>query len=579
MKNTFKYLLLLGAAALGLAACQQEEEADIKGVVGDFAYIVDGTEAKYAGATCEVFHTPIGEMGEVSTTVTVALTKKQDSDVEVVLALDDSAIDKDCTPFPAGVLKFNENVTIPAGQKTAEVAVTVANDDFAKLVELKYQAIFRIASASVVKVSSNSNAAYLTALTETINPADNIVSVQSSTSTFELKHYHAEVEEGAAPEIETISVDMKKTITIEGTEPAFLPFDVTLVHDPALIADYNAANGTSYVQVPSDVTVSITPATMAKDATSTTSTVSISVEDQAKLLDSNGYLIPVKVTDVGDATLSPDCGVSYIVVNVKNIQGSSNFFSALYLGDYRMSTWYMFQKPVDMSNGYTYIFHMFIDEFDSDNKMRIGDFADANEKWINMLRIGEKSGERSLEWFAGPDGARVKLYTPVLEAQKWYQIALRFDNNSYQLYCEKQKVAEYKLSDEEKEKMKSCAGYPATFQALEFNSSWGANYRNGSAFQGRLWYVSVWNTALNSSYITRYAYRTMNNAFITNAGYGLVHFWPMDEGDGHILAEKTGRGEAIDFSKTTRCDDESSMTSADVREYVGWKNDSFNTFN
>lgn len=578
MKNTFKYLLLLCATAFGFASCQ-EEVADVQGVVGDFAYIVDGTEAKYAGATCEVFHTPIGEMGEVATTVTVALTKTQASDVEVVLALDDSAIDKDCTPFPAGVLKFNEKVTIPAGEKTADVEVTVANADFAKLVELKYQAIFRIASASVVKVSSNSNAAYLTALTEIIDPADNIVSVSTSVSTFDLKHYHAEAAEGEEGEIETISVDMKKTITINGTEPAFLPFDVTLVHDPALIAEYNAANGTSYLQVPSDVTVSITTATMAKDATSTTATVSISAEDQAKLLDSNGYLIPVKVTNVGDATLSPDCGISYIAVNVKNIQGSSNFFSALYLGDYRMSTWYMFQKPVDLSNGYTYIFHMFIDEFDSDNKMRIGDFADANEKWINMLRIGEKSGERSLEWFVGPDGARVKLYTPVLEAQKWYQIALRFDNNSYQLYCEKQKVAEYKLSDEEKEKMKSCAGYPATFQALEFNSSCGANYRNGSAFQGRLWYVSVWKTALNSSYITRYAYRTMNSAFITNAGYGLVHFWPMDEGDGHVLAEKSGRGEAIDFSKTVRCDDESSMTSADVRDYVGWKNDSFNTFN
>ena len=88
MKNTFKYLLLLGAAALGLAACQQKEEADIKGVVGDFAYIVDGTEAKYAGTTCEVFHTPLGEMGELATTVTVALTKVQSSDVEVVLALD-----------------------------------------------------------------------------------------------------------------------------------------------------------------------------------------------------------------------------------------------------------------------------------------------------------------------------------------------------------------------------------------------------------------------------------------------------------------------------------------------------------
>jgi hypothetical protein len=52
----------------------------------------------------------------------------------------------------------------------------------------------------------------------------------------------------------------------------------------------------------------------------------------------------------------------------------------------------------------------------------------------------------------------------------------------------------------------------------------------------------------------------------------------MDDAAGHILVEKTGRGENIDFTKTTRCDDESSMTSADVSAYVGWKNDPFNSF-
>ena len=524
--------------------------------------------------TCEIFHTPIGELGEIKTDVVVALTKVQKTDVEVVLALDNTNLSDGYSVFPDDVVKFEEKVIIPAGEKSVTFDMTVENKDFAKLVDLKYQAILRIASASGVKVSSNSNAAYLMVLTETINPADNIINVASSTSTFEIKQYHGE--DGS---IETVAANITKNITIKGTEPAFLPFEITLAHAPELIAAYNEANGTSYLAVPEGVTVNITsPVEMVKDATTVSATVSVSEDDQAKLLDSNGYLIPVKVTNVGDATLSPDCGVSYIAINVKNIEGSADYFSALYLGDYRMSTWYMFQKPIDLSAGYTIIFHMFIDEFDADNKMRIGDFADANEKWINMLRIGEKSGERSLEWFAGPDGARVKLYTPVLEAQKWYQIALRFDNNSYQLYCEKTKVAEYKLSDEEKERMKSCVGYPAKFQALEFNSSWGANYRNGSAFQGRLWYVSVWNKAISSSYITRYAYRTMNSAFITNTSYGLQAFWPMDDAAGHILVEKSGRYENIDFTKTTRCDDESSMTSADVSAYVGWKNDPFNSF-
>ena len=573
MKNTFKNILILAAAVFGLAACQ-EEVADVQGVVGDFAYLVDGTQAEYMAPTCEIFHTPIGELGEIKTDVVVALTKVQKTDVEVVLALDNTNLSDGYSVFPDDVVKFEEKVIIPAGEKSVTFDMTVENKDFAKLVDLKYQAILRIASASGVKVSSNSNAAYLMVLTETINPADNIINVASSTSTFEIKQYHGE--DGS---IETVAANITKNITIKGTEPAFLPFEITLAHAPELIAAYNEANGTSYLAVPEGVTVNITsPVEMVKDATTVSATVSVSEDDQAKLLDSNGYLIPVKVTNVGDATLSPDCGVSYIAINVKNIEGSADYFSALYLGDYRMSTWYMFQKPIDLSAGYTIIFHMFIDEFDADNKMRIGDFADANEKWINMLRIGEKSGERSLEWFAGPDGARVKLYTPVLEAQKWYQIALRFDNNSYQLYCEKTKVAEYKLSDEEKERMKSCVGYPAKFQALEFNSSWDANYRNGSAFQGRLWYVSVWNKAISSSYITRYAYRTMNSAFITNTSYGLQAFWPMDDAAGHILVEKSGRYENIDFTKTTRCDDESSMTSADVSAYVGWKNDPFNSF-
>lgn len=573
MKNTFKNILILAAAVFGLAACQ-EEVADVQGVVGDFAYLVDGTQAEYMAPTCEIFHTPIGELGEIKTDVVVALTKVQKTDVEVVLALDNTNLSDGYSVFPDDVVKFEEKVIIPAGEKSVTFDMTVENKDFAKLVDIKYQAILRIASASGVKISSNSNAAYLMVVTETIDPANNVINVANSTSTFEIKQYHGE--DGS---IETVAANITKNITIKGTEPAFLPFEITLAHAPELIAAYNEANGTSYVAVPEGVTVNITsPVEMVKDATTVSATVSVSEDDQAKLLDSNGYLIPVKVTNVGDATLSPDCGVSYIAINVKNIEGSADYFSALYLGDYRMSTWYMFQKPIDLSAGYTIIFHMFIDEFDADNKMRIGDFADANEKWINMLRIGEKSGERSLEWFAGPDGARVKLYTPVLEAQKWYQIALRFDNNSYQLYCEKTKVAEYKLSDEEKERMKSCVGYPAKFQALEFNSSWGANYRNGSAFQGRLWYVSVWNKAISSSYITRYAYRTMNSAFITNTSYGLQAFWPMDDAAGALCVEKTGRYESIDFSKTTRCDDESSMTSADVSAYVGWKNDPFNSF-
>lgn len=141
MKNTFKYLLLLAAAAFGFAACQQEEEADVQGVVGDFAYIVDGTEAMYKATTCYVYHTTtLGEVGEVKTTVKVALTKAQDKAVDIVVDVDNTSLTDSYNAFPEGVLKFDGNVTIPAGETEASFDVTVAQADFAKLPEVLYQA-------------------------------------------------------------------------------------------------------------------------------------------------------------------------------------------------------------------------------------------------------------------------------------------------------------------------------------------------------------------------------------------------------------------------------------------------------
>lgn len=572
MKNIFKYMLLLGAVAFGLASCQ-EKEADIKGLVGEFIYIVDGAEAEYAGPTCQVFHTPIGELGEVRTEFVVALTKVQKSDVKAVLALDNTSLGDGYAAFPDGVVKFEENVTIPAGEKEVTVEMTVSNDDFAQLTEEKYQAVIRVASANAVKVSTNSNAACMMAVTETIDPADNKISIRrSSASTFEIKHYH-----GDDGSVETVAANVSKNITIDGSEPAFLPFEVTLAHDPALVAAYNAANGTEYLPVPEGVTVNVTsPVTMLKDETSASSSFSISEDDQAKLLDSKGYLIPVKVTDAGDATVADDSEPAYIIVKVKNIEGSADYFSALYLGDYRMSTWYMFQNPIDLSNGYTYVFHVFIDEITDHS--RIGDFADANENWINMLRYGQKGNKDTrLEWFVGPNNCRKQLYAPAIDAQKWYQYALVYDKNNYIMYLEGEEVARYTLTDDDKAKMANLVS--PKFQSMEFNSSWGANYRQGNEFRGRLWQVGVFNRALNSQWIKNYCYRDNWHPYIIGyANNGCMAYWPMDDGTGAVCVEKTGRYESIDFTKTTRCDDESSMTSADVSAYVGWKNDSFNSF-
>ena len=331
MKNTFKYLLLLCASAFGFASCQ-EEVADVQGVVGDFAYIVDGTEAMYKATTCYVYHTTtLGEVGEVATQVTVALTEKQATAVDIVVDVDNTSLTGDYNAFPEGVLKFNGKVTIPAGQTEATIDVKIDKADFPKLTEVLYQAPFRMASASGVKVSTNSNIAYLMVVTENVDPIANLISVEESVTEFGIKNYPNETTITGA---EAIS----KTITINGVDPAFQPFDLTLSVDNTLVAKYNTANGTDYQTLPSGVKVNFTdPITMAQDAKATTATITVenisnivAGENQAYLTDERGYLVPVVLgVNPNEATIDPNCGVTYIVIKPTNFETASNFFSAL----------------------------------------------------------------------------------------------------------------------------------------------------------------------------------------------------------------------------------------------------------
>lgn len=571
MRKSLKYVFLLVAVASGLAACNddlipsKDTYAGYKGVTGDFAYIVGGTMSEYDAVTAEVQHTPIGELGTVEKTFEVALTRAQDSDVVVTIAVDNDALTGINSAFPEGVLEFEQTVTIPAGSLKESVTVSVSNSDFPKLVSPSYMAVFRIVDATGgVQISTNSSKSVLYASVETIDPAENVISIASSTVTYNVTNY-TDTQRG--DEIST-------SISVSGTAPAFQQFDIVLAVDNSLIAAYNEENGTSYVAVPDGI-VSIVNATMAKDGKAAVANVSISTADREKLTDANGYLIPVRIDDVADATLSESSGVVYIIVNVVNFDTPSNMFSALYLGDWRMATWYKFPNGLSLSNGYTYVFHVFIDEITAHS--RIGNFSDANEGWINMLRYGQKgNNDTRLEWWVGPGACRKQLYAPAIEAQKWYQYALVYDKGSFKMYLEGELVDEVTLTDAEQAVLQA---NPPVFQAIEFNSSWVEGYRAGNEFHGRLWNVSVWTIDLDQGDIAQ-CYRGMTALYQNYMNY-YGAYWAFDDGYGHIVKQTAGRNMGdIDFSRTTRVEDEGRGTyeDADVSEYIEWKTDEFNKF-
>lgn len=569
MKKSLKIILAFSAASMILASCDDElipskdTYGKYEGVTGDFAYIVGGTMPEYDAVTAEVEHTIIGELGTVEKTFEVALTKEQASDVTVTIGVDNTALTGSYEAFPDGVLKFNETVTIPAGSLTATVTATIDNSDFSELVEASYMAVFRITDATGVKISTNSNKALLYVTTETIDPADNLVSIANATAEFSIINYTNE----------TLGDVISHDIEVMGTEEAFRDFEVTIMVDNSLIEAYNEKNGTSYVEVPDGI-VRLTGATMVEDSRSTTVNVSIDNGDRSQLTDENGYLIPVKIESVGEATLNENSGVVYIVINVTVFDYESNMFSALYLGDPNMATWYKFPNGMDLSGGYTIIFHAFIDEITA--KSRIGDFADNDENWVNMLRYGQKgSNDTQLQWMVGPGNLRKQLYAGAIEAKTWHQYALVYDLDSYKFYLDAELQEEVVLTDAEKETL---AATPPVFQALEFNSSWGANYREGDEFHGRLWNVSVWSTAFSARSISGLI--NVEPPAYMYYWYSGAH-WGFDDGNGYIVRQSGGNVDMgdIDFSNTTRVDvDGGPYVSADVSQYVQWVVDEYNKF-
>lgn len=569
MKNIFKYLSVAAAVAAVAVSCKDEiipskdTYAAYKGVTGDFAYIVGATMPEYDAFSAEVLHTTIGELGTVGKTFEVALTKAQESDVVITLGVDNTALTGANEAFPEGVLKYPATVTIPAGGLKESVTVTVDNADFPKLTEPKYMAPIKIMDATGVKVSTNSNVSLIYVTTRTIDPATNRVNLQPAAYTYNIQNY-TDVTKGDA---------ISRNISVTGTEEAFMAFEVKLTVDNSLIAAYNEEHGTAYVAVPSEL-VSVSNPQMAKDAKSATGSVSVANQDRAKLTDENGYLIPVRIESVAPATLNENSGVVYLAINVVNFDMASNQFAALYLGDWRMSTWYKFSQGLNLSNGYSYVFHVFMDEVTDHS--RIGDFSDANEGWINMLRYGQKGNrDTRLEWWVGPGNCRKQLYAPAIEAKRWYQYVLVYDIDSYKMYLDKELVSEVKLTDDEKAKL---AANPPVFQAIEFNSSWVEGYRKNNEFHGRLWRVSVWNAPLDNWDINS-LYKAVPSSWMYYWYEGA--FWSFEDGYGHVVKQTSGNAPLgdIDFSKTTRVESEASgaYEDADVSAYIQWVSDEYNT--
>jgi len=96
---------------------------------------------------------------------------------------------------------------------------------------------------------------------------------------------------------------------------------VSATIDNSMIDDYNDANDTEYEAIPNDIPVTITNATILQDTIASYDSITVSIDDAylPQLTNTNGYLIPIRLSSIsGDskAQASEERGYGYVVINV-----------------------------------------------------------------------------------------------------------------------------------------------------------------------------------------------------------------------------------------------------------------------
>ncbi|MCD8313396.1 MAG: DUF1735 and LamG domain-containing protein [Bacteroidales bacterium] len=346
-------------------------------------------------------------------------------------------------------------------------------------------------------------------------------------------------------------------VTVSATGKVTQDINVNLAIDNSLVDKYNADHQTSYYALPDgDLALSTNTVTIEEGKASST-IADLEVLTQDNFIDGRVYIIPVTITGT-DGPLEVLETSRTIYLRISRVVE----FNALDISNYVMYGNFIFDDnlAVDMT-AYTYEIKCFIYEWHEGSEpiSRLCQWCNKDEGQSNMLRFGENGTDiNSLQWvFPGDNyvsSTRFQTYT-------WYLISLTYENSTGTMFVDGVKDGE------------TTGDGSTTFQRWEMGMSWGASYNQKQRFLGRIAEIRVWNRALTSSELQ------LGVAGVDANSDGLVAYWKLNEGEGHIFNDATGHGYTMDWSNIYRDPDESgNLINYDYSSYVdnAWIFDSYN---
>jgi len=344
-------------------------------------------------------------------------------------------------------------------------------------------------------------------------------------------------------------------VTVKATRRTASDVVMRLAIDTALVRSYNAQHGTAYYPVPaSSVALENSDVTIKRgEALSTTALVKVINTDG--FIEGATYVIPVtiqQVTGDGGEVIEASRTIFLQISRIISFYSLKNNMNA--------SSNYIFpdDKMVNLTN-YTIEFKVYSYNFGNvGNIKRVLAIEGKNEEEANMFRFGENgsAGGDILQWVL--PGGRCFSSTH-FKTNRWYLVSCTYDGSTFKMYV-----------DGVEDAQASGSGKATPFQRFELGMSWG-NYRSSQFFQGRLCEVRVWNRALTASEIAT------GFAGVNAHSDGLVAYWKMNEGEGHIFHDATGHGYDMDWTDTYRDDRENGvLVHHDYSQYIRWIKDDNN---
>jgi len=344
-------------------------------------------------------------------------------------------------------------------------------------------------------------------------------------------------------------------VTVKATRRLDKAVTMRLAIDTALVRTYNAQHGTNYYAVPmSSVTLDGSQVTI-QQGEALSSAAQVKVVNTDDFIEGATYVIPVTIQqvegDVGEVIESSRTIFLQVsrIISFYSLENNQNASSNYIFPD---------DKMVSLTN-YTIEFKVFSYNFGNvGNIKRVLAIEGKNEEEANMFRFGENgsAGGDILQWVL--PGGRC-FSTTHFKTNRWYLVSCTYDGSTFKMYV-----------DGVEDAQTSGSGKATPFQRFELGMSWGG-YRSSQFFQGRLCEVRVWNRALTASEIAT------GFAGVNAHSDGLVAYWKMNEGEGHIFHDATGHGYDMDWTDTWRDDRENGVLVAhDYSQYIRWVKDDNN---